>query len=74
MKATTSRTRWTLASACVLGVVVVSVLPSGPGVLGGWDRDISPRLQDVGHVPAYALVFLALTWAQSASRNPSAFG
>ena len=70
MKATSRRTRWILASACALGVVVVSVLPSGPSVLGGWDRNISPRLQDAGHVPAYALVFLALAWAQSASRKP----
>jgi VanZ family protein len=71
MRAASRRTRWILAAACVLGVVVVSVLPSGPGLLGGWDRSISPRLQDAGHVPAYCLVFLSLAWAQSASRTPA---
>jgi len=48
-------------------LTVVSLLPSG-GALGGWDEDISPSLQNLLHVPAYALlVVLAAAWDSSHS-------
>lgn len=39
-------------------LAVVSLLPSGTGVLGGWDRAIAPTVQNVLHVPAYCVLFL----------------
>lgn len=39
-------------------LAVVSLLPSGTGVLGGWDRSIAPTIQNVLHVPAYCVLFL----------------
>jgi VanZ family protein len=47
---------WRIATViAVLGITVVSVLPSG-GRAGGWDHSISSRLQNVMHVPAYAIL------------------
>jgi len=39
-------------------LAVVSLLPSGTGVLGGWDRSITPAVQNVLHLPAYGLLFV----------------
>jgi len=39
-------------------LAVISLLPSGTGVLGGWDRSIAPTVQNVLHVPAYCVLFL----------------
>ena len=37
----------------------VSLLPSGDDtVFGGWDAEISPTLQNLMHVPAYAVLML----------------
>ncbi|HUT57013.1 MAG TPA: VanZ family protein [Planctomycetota bacterium] len=55
--------------AYVLGLIVLSILPSGKGVLGGWDQDISPTLQNALHVPAYALLVLLVT--VTTSRTPT---
>jgi len=56
-----ARVRWmrgaTLAYAGVL--VLLSVLPSDPHATGGlwaWDRSIRPAVQNVLHVPAYAVL------------------
>jgi VanZ family protein len=61
--------RWTAASAYVLALTAASLLPSGPGVLGGWDSRISPRVQDAGHLPAYSLLLIVIVWAGSASHG-----
>lgn len=39
-------------------LAVISLLPSGTGFLGGWDRSIAPTVQNVLHVPAYCVLFL----------------
>jgi len=44
-------------------LIVVSVLPSGRGTLGGWDKDIAPSLQNALHVPVYALLVAMVTFA-----------
>lgn len=46
-----------------LALIVLSVLPSGKGVLGGWDQDIAPSLQNTLHVPVYALLAVLVTFA-----------
>jgi len=52
---------WTAAALYLALLTAVSVLPSGAGPLGGWDKDISPTAQNLAHVPAYAaLAALAL--------------
>ena len=71
--ASSRKRRWMVTSAYILAVAAASLLPSGPGVLGGWDSRISPRIQDAGHVPAYSLMLIALVWAGSAWAN-HAFG
>lgn len=35
-------------------LAAASLLPSGSGSAGGWDRKISPSLQNALHVPAHA--------------------
>ena len=35
-------------------LAAASLLPSGSGSAGGWDRKVSPPVQNVLHVPAYA--------------------
>ncbi|MDY7009783.1 MAG: VanZ family protein [Planctomycetota bacterium] len=64
MTALTRKVVWTVTGAYILLLAGVSLLPSGAGVLGGWDTAISPGLQNLLHVPAYAvlviLVILAL--------------
>ena len=53
-----------------LVLAAVSLLPSGAGPLGGWDAAVSPRIQDLLHVPAYAALFvLASVAAASADRR-----
>ena len=49
-----------------LVLIALSVLPSGKDTLGGWDQGISPALQNVLHVPAYAL----LVWLASMALRP----
>ena len=55
-------------------LAVVSLLPSGTGVLGGWDRSITPALQNVLHLPAYGLLFVLalLCWGKAACAGPAA--
>ncbi len=42
-------------------LMVVSLLPSGNGAPGGWDRSVSPTLQNVLHVPAYGVLVALVT-------------
>ena len=46
-------------------VVIVSVLPSGDGAIGGWawDEGISTPVQKCGHVACYALLVVMVAWA-----------
>lgn len=39
-------------------LTVVSLLPSGTGILGGWDRALTPTVQNLLHLPAYCVLFL----------------
>lgn len=57
-----------VAAAYVLALVAVSLLPSGEGRLGGWDAAVSPGIQNLLHVPAYAglAVLVSLAWDRRA--------
>jgi len=37
-------------------LAVVSLLPSGTGALHGWDESLSPSMQNLLHLPAYAVL------------------
>ncbi len=52
-----------IAGAYILLLAVVSLLPSGTGVLGGWDTTISPGLQNLLHIPAYAVLVILVVLA-----------
>jgi len=58
------RTMWIITALYALALVMVSVLPSGKGVLYGWDQGIKPSVQDALHVPAYAVlvVLASMAW------------
>ena len=50
-----------LASFYVAVIGLVSLLPSGTGLLRGWDTSLTPSLQTALHLPAYAvLAFLVI--------------
>ena len=54
--------RWLLVLIYAAILAVASLLPSGTGPLDGWDASLSPSLQNLLHLPAYAvLVCLVLT-------------
>ncbi len=65
MKALPKWSIWITAWAYILALVAATILPSGTNTFGGWDLAVTPALQNVLHVPAYALlailVFLALS-------------
>lgn len=42
-------------------IALLSLLPSGTGWLRGWDASVTPNLQNLLHLPAYA-VLLLLAW------------
>jgi len=65
-----SRTATRIATAgTAVALALVSLLPSGQGRLAGWDAALSPSLQNLLHVPAYAvLTVLAALAASSAPR------
>ena len=50
-----------LVNAAVLAVV--SLLPGGPTAPAGWDRSVSPGVQNLLHVPAYAVLTVLWLWA-----------
>ncbi len=58
---------WAVTAAYGLALATASVLPSGEDAPGGWDKAISPSLQNALHVPAYAgLAWLACAaWSRS---------
>ncbi len=65
MKALPKWSIWITTWAYILALVAATLLPSGTDTFGGWDLAVTPALQNVLHVPAYALlailVFLALS-------------
>ncbi len=65
MKALPKWSIWITTWAYILALVAATILPSGTNTFGGWDLAVTPALQNVLHVPAYALlailVFLALS-------------
>ena len=60
---------WIATCAYILALVAVTVLPSGTDTFGGWDLAFTPALQNVLHVPAYALLTILLFLALSRSRK-----
>lgn len=70
----TRQRAWQLAFvAYALLLAAVSLLPSGRGVLGGWDTAISPNVQNMLHIPAYAILcVLAIATAVGLRRVPPA--
>ena len=57
-------------TVCYVAVlIVVSLLPSGRGALGGWDAAIGPTWQNAGHVAAYALLAILVCRAMAAERT-----
>jgi len=52
-----------VTAAYAVLLALLSLLPSGKDVLGGWDQSITPTLQNAMHVPAYTgLAVLAMLW------------
>lgn len=47
-----------IAGSYILLLSVASLLPSGTGMLGGWDTTISPSLQNLLHIPAYTVLVI----------------
>jgi len=43
-------------------LALASLLPSGAARAGGWDEALTPSVQNILHVPAYALLFLLALW------------
>lgn len=52
-----------------IALALVSLLPSGPHAPGGWDKFLSPSLQNFLHLPAYTVLTI-LVFASSAPRYP----
>ena len=63
MTALARKVVWVVTGAYASLLTVVSLLPSGAGTLGGWDTAISPGLQNLLHVPAYAVLAILATLA-----------
>ena len=56
MRAVSKKVLWVITAAYAALLAAVSLLPSGTGPLSGWDTAISPTLQNLLHVPAYAVL------------------
>ena len=56
MTGLTRKMMWTVTGAYASLLAVVCLLPSGDGVLGGWDSAITPTWQNALHVPAFAVL------------------
>lgn len=66
------RYQWLLVLTYVVILAVASLLPSGTGPLDGWDASLSPSLQNLLHLPAYAvLVCLVLIALAKKSTKPT---
>jgi len=63
-----------MAAALVITAVlaVVSLLPGGPAAPAGWDRSVSPGVQNLLHVPAYAVLTVLWLWALEPVRRVGA--
>lgn len=57
------RAWWIAAGAYAAVLAAASLLPSGEGRLGGWDAAVSPGVQNLLHVPAYALLAVLVSMA-----------
>jgi len=64
-----NKAAWVMTAIYTALLTTASLLPSGQGLLGGWDASISPDLQDALHVPAYASLVVLWTLAYS-TRSP----
>jgi VanZ family protein len=64
-----NKATWVMTAIYTALLTTASLLPSGQGLLGGWDASISPDLQDALHLPAYAgiVVLWTLSWS---TRSP----
>ena len=65
---------WSATVLYVLLLTVVSLLPSGAAAPGGWDSSVSPTVQNLLHVPAFAVLFWLLTavWRAMSKGWPTA--
>jgi len=64
-----NKAAWVVTAIYTALLTTASLLPSGQGLLGGWDASISPNLQNGLHLPAYAgiVILWALSWS---TRSP----
>ncbi len=67
MTVLTRKVMRTVTGAYALLLAVVCLLPSGTGVLGGWDAAVSPTWQNALHVPAFAVLAVLAILAASGS-------
>ena len=63
MRAVPKKVLWVVTAAYAALLAAVSLLPSGTGLLSGWDTAVSPRLQNLLHVPAYGVLVALIVWA-----------
>lgn len=63
MRAVSKKVLWAITVGYAALLAAVSLLPSGTGPLSGWDTAISPTLQNLLHVPAYAVLVALIAWA-----------
>ncbi len=67
MTGLTRKVVWTVTCAYAALLAGVCLLPSGDGVLGGWDAAITPTWQNALHVPAFAVLAALAILAASGS-------
>ena len=63
MRAVPKKVLWVITAAYAALLAALSLLPSGTGLLSGWDTAISATLQNLLHVPAYAALVALIAWA-----------
>ena len=63
MRAVPKKVLWVITAAYAALLAALSLLPSGTSLLSGWDTAISPTLQNLLHVPAYAALVALIVWA-----------
>ena len=69
MKTLAKRAIWILTCVYILALVAATVLPSGTDTFGGWDLAFTPALQNILHVPAYALLAILVSLSLSRSHK-----
>ncbi len=65
---------WTLTCLYVGLLTAGSLLPSGPDAPGGWDKSITPSLQNAMHAPAYSVLIILLVMAMKPPGQPAGPG